>query len=63
MPKIDEEEGGFAPASPPPWAEETSPALGRRSGVIENERMRSGGLTEDSLEMPVQNPTPFRVTK
>ena len=60
MPKIDEEEGGVAPPSPPPWADEASPGLGRRSGVMEDERRQSGGLSDESPEDPVRDSNPFR---
>lgn len=44
---------------PVPYADEAAPGLGRRSGVPEEERRQSGGLSDESPEDPVRDSIPF----
>ncbi len=45
---------------PPPYADEAFPGLGRRGGLIEQQRRDSGGLGDDDPGDPVVDNNPFR---
>lgn len=49
----------FVP-SPPPYVDEAFPAIGRRSGLIDQQRRDSGGLSDDDPGDPVIDKHPFR---
>jgi len=46
-----------------PFANEAEPGLGRRSGLLEEQRRNSGGLSDDPPDNPVKDDQPFRITK
>lgn len=54
-------------ADPPeqtiPFADEADPGLGRRSGLIEQQRRDSGGLDDSSPDNPVRDDNPIKVTR
>lgn len=43
-----------------PFADEANPGLGRRSGLIEQQRRDSGGLDDSSPENPVRDDNPIK---
>lgn len=45
-----------------PFANEAEPALDRRSGLLEEQRRSSGGLSDDPSDNPVRDDQPFKVT-
>ena len=54
-------------ADPPeqtiPFADEANPGLGRRSGLLEQQRRDSGGLDDSSPDNPVRDDNPIKVTR
>lgn len=55
-------------ADPPeqtlPFADEADPALGRRSGLLEQQRRDSGGLDDGGdVGNPVRDDNPIKVTR
>lgn len=48
---------------PMPFADEANPGLGRRAGLLEEQRRQSGGLSDDSPEDPVRDDLPFKLTR
>lgn len=56
---VDDDENVNGPEQSIPWADEASPGLGRRSGLIESQRRTSGGLSDDSPENPVRDSNPL----
>lgn len=54
-------------ADPPeqtiPFADEANPGLGRRSGLLEQQRRDSGGLDDSSPDNPVVDDNPIKITR
>lgn len=45
--------------NPPPYVDEGYPGIGRRAGILQQERHNSGGLTDDDAGDPVIDKHPF----
>lgn len=46
-----------------PFVDEANPGLGRKAGLLEEQRRSSGGLSDDPPDNPVKDDMPFRITK